>query len=278
MSLEGWVPAAVLKDEVEWRYLPGQRFTDPFFEDTLRRNPSAPVRRTTLAEAAEWVAAHPGLEPAGFIFHLSRCGSTLVAQMLASVEENRVMSEPAPLDQALGLGDPAMLRTIIGALGRANARETRLFVKLDCWHMHQYAVIRNAFPDTPAIFLYRDPLEVLVSQMRNPGMWTIGPPEIPRERHVAGLLAGILESAVVQADSLRLVNYTQLPESTFTLFGVEWSADEIARMHNAAAVDAKARQFEFSPDSAAKRALATESMRTAIAYARELYDRLEALR
>ena len=203
IDLEGWVPVAVDGDAVEWRHLPGQRFTEPFFEDTLRRHPPAPVRRITRAEAVEWAARHPGLAPTGFVFHLSRCGSTLVAQMLAAVEENRVTSEPPAADQALAAGDPGLVGAILSALARPNAGETRFFVKFDCWHIHHYALVRRVFPSVPAIFLYRDPLEVLVSQMRNPGMWTVGSGELPRERHVAGLLERILRAALGHAEGLR---------------------------------------------------------------------------
>jgi len=265
-------------DAVEWRHLPGQRFTEPFFEDTLRRHPPAPVRRITRAEAVEWAARHPGLAPTGFVFHLSRCGSTLVAQMLAAVEENRVTSEPPAADQALAAGDPGLVGAILSALARPNAGETRFFVKFDCWHIHHYALVRRVFPSVPAIFLYRDPLEVLVSQMRNPGMWTVGSGELPRERHVAGLLERILRAALGHADTLRLVNYTELPESVYTLFGVEWTDAQLAAMHAAAGADAKTPQMPFTPDSEEKRARATESMRTEIAAAREAYEALEVRR
>ena len=42
-----------------------------------------------MAEALEERAAsHPGVGPTGFIFHLSRAGSTLIAQMLAASGSN----------------------------------------------------------------------------------------------------------------------------------------------------------------------------------------------
>ena len=43
------------------------------------------------------------------------------------------------------------------------------FVKFDSWNTLDLALIRRAFPDVPWIFLYRDPVEVIVSHMRQRG-------------------------------------------------------------------------------------------------------------
>jgi hypothetical protein len=71
---------------------------------------------------------HPGLPPTGFIFHMSRCGSTLVSQMLASIPDNVVISEAGPIDAVVQaqatLPDldhdrhAEWLRGVIGALGQ----------------------------------------------------------------------------------------------------------------------------------------------------------------
>ena len=279
MTLVGWIPVSVSESAVEWRYLPGRRFTEPFFEDTLGRAPRGEPRRTTLEAAAEWVAGHQGLEPSGFVFHMSRCGSTLVSRMLAAVEENRVMSEPLPVDDAIKLGDPAALRTVVGALGQPAAGETRFFLKFDCWHIHDYELIRRVFPRTPAIFLYRQPIEVLVSQLCEPGLWTLPlTAVVAREQHVAALLEAILRSALKHADTVRLVNYTELPSAVHGLFGMVWTPAQVECMRRAALWDAKNPYFEFAADSEAKRAAATARAREAVVPLTELYKRLEAIR
>jgi hypothetical protein len=287
MNLSGWVPVSVCDapfarscglgevGAVEWRYLPDQRFTHPFFEDTIRRYSNAPAGRTTMDEAIEWASAHPGLEPAGLIFHMSRCGSTLVSQMLAAVAENRVLAEPVPVDDVIRLGDLAGLRAMISALGQPAAGETRLFIKFDCWHIHSYELIRRAWPETPAIFLYRDPLEVLVSQLRSPGIWAVSGAGVPRAEYVAGLLAGILRSALKHAGTLRLVEYIQLPELVCDLFGMSWSETQCARMRHAARFDAKSPRLEFTPDSAGKRSSAREDARAAASMLVPLYEQLQ---
>src|SRR5438874_313448 len=51
-----------------------------------------------IARLPEWLMAHQHLRPSGLIFHMSRCGSTLVSQMLAALPANIVVSEAPPID------------------------------------------------------------------------------------------------------------------------------------------------------------------------------------
>src|SRR2546430_2644461 len=130
--------------------------------------------------------ARPPVRPSGFIFHMSRCGSTLLTQMLAALAHNIVISEASPIDAVVRAPHvrPALsddqhalwLRWMIGALGQPRSgNERHYFIKLDCWHTLALPLFRRAFPDVPWGFLYRDPVEVLVSQLRMPG-----PQIIPR--------------------------------------------------------------------------------------------------
>ncbi len=244
----------------------------------MRRSPGAARAASGIEELVEWAAARPGLAPTGFIFHMSRCGSTLISQMLAAVDANRVMSEAPALDDVLRVSVES-LRAVMSALGQASCGERRLFVKWDCWQTHQMASIRRVFPATPAIFLYRDPVEVLVSQMRNPGMWTV-PKELDtegREVHIAQLLAGICRAALAQ--NAVLVNYSELPQVVYDgLFGVKWTAEEIAQMTAAAAFDAKTPSFEFAADGEEKRRAASPRVMGAAELVRPLYEELERRR
>ena len=88
-----WTPSGPL---VDWCHLGDLRFADPFFEQTIERAMAHPFnllfrRATSLAAMGE--PAQPELKPAGLIFHMSRCGSTLVSRMLAASPENMVLSE-----------------------------------------------------------------------------------------------------------------------------------------------------------------------------------------
>jgi len=167
----------------------------------------------------------------------------------------------------------------MSALGQPSDGERRLFVKWDCWQAHQMALIRRAFPGTPSIFLYREPVEVLVSQMRNPGMWTVpeGMGTQGREAHVADLLAGICRAALEQ--KVPVVNYSELPGVVFNgLFGVRWTEKEIAQMNVAATWDAKTPSFEFAADAEGKRREASARVLAAAELVRPLYEELERRR
>src|SRR5579885_3088625 len=89
----GWTPIHITcrleGAQVDWCHLGDVRFTEPFFEQTIAaalRHPARMLfRRQTPVAALEAFADEPAaLPPRGFIFHLSRCGSTLAAQMLAA--------------------------------------------------------------------------------------------------------------------------------------------------------------------------------------------------
>src|SRR5580658_10714552 len=76
-----------------WCFFDGIRPTDPFFQQTVNHALGDPARMLFLRETpvgllAELAREHPGIAPNGFIFHLSRCGSTLVTRMLASLPRN----------------------------------------------------------------------------------------------------------------------------------------------------------------------------------------------
>jgi len=64
--------------------------------DPIRRFP-VPLPRRRWKRWRNGLRKNPGLgRPAVFIFHMSRCGSTLVSQMLASVPRNLVVFGSAP--------------------------------------------------------------------------------------------------------------------------------------------------------------------------------------
>src|ERR1700692_3108813 len=59
---------------------------------------------------------------------------------------------------------------------RHSGAERHYFVKLDSWHALALPRFRRAFPNVTWLFLYRDPVEVMVSQIRQRGAQMV--PEI----------------------------------------------------------------------------------------------------
>lgn len=180
-----WLPVAVVAGAegpmVEWLHFAGAPLSQSFFQDSLQRAAALPFNRTmrclTPLSALDAIADAP--PPDGLIFHMSRCGSTLVAQMLAAIPGHIVVSEPPPLDTVIqlvgrGIVQPLAARAMIAALTRDRFGTTRRrFVKLDCWHMLAHPLLHALYADVPWIYLYRDPVEVLVSQARMPGIHAV---------------------------------------------------------------------------------------------------------
>ena len=154
-------------------------------------------------------------------------------------------------------------------------------------------LFRAAFPDTPWVFLYRDPVEVLASHERRPGRQTAPGALLGHAagsaaagiEHTAQVLARTCEAA---ADALSrggglLVDYRELPEALFARilphFGAAPDAAERAAMAAASRRDAKVPDTEFAPDSEAKRRQAGDAARAAAGrHLSGVHARLEALR
>ena len=107
------------------------------------------------------------MNPTGFVFHESRVGSTLVANSLTAMSAaNRVFSESNPINTALKTDIPQLLRDVVYLMGRTNkAEEQNLFFKVSSIGSKRISVFREAFRDTPWIFVYRDPLQTMMSHL-----------------------------------------------------------------------------------------------------------------
>jgi len=315
-DFSGWLPIRVWREAADWRvdwcWFGERRLTRPFFrddvDDALRLPFNQAFRRQTGIQALlQWQAVSPGLQPAALIFHASRCGSTLMAQMLAGLPGNIVLSEPPPLDNLLRAHflDAAAdgwqgrgVRALLSAYGQCRqGMETQLLVKLDAWNVFEAPLLATLYPETPKLFLYRDPLEIVVSQLRQPGM-----------HRVPGLLgASALDQRLPDAQAMtpleyscRMIgeifqgglelcrrhggialNYSELPGALWgrlaPLFGVA-DADR-APLQAVAAFDAKQPSMTFSADGQAKRDAAGEEVRQAVErWVGAPYRELEALR
>jgi hypothetical protein len=315
---DGWLPivASWHGDELyaDWAYFGERHLHAPFFAGDVSNcllNPfSRLVRCATLIETiAAWLETQPHLQPNGFIFHMSRCGSTSLSQMLAAPPSNIVVSEADPIDTVVQarLRRPDLsqdrqarwLTSIVGALGqKRRGHERAYFIKLDSWHSQELPLFRRAFPAVPWLFLYRHPIEVLVSHLRVPGAQMlpdgIGAKLYGLERsygpgyaedYYARVLAKIIEPVVQhyrQGGGL-LVNYRELPQALFATilphFGVACDEADRAAMTEAARYDAKTPGLAFASDSEAKQHRATEATHAAAArWLDDPYRRLEALR
>jgi len=244
----GWIPVRFYwRDDgpyIDWCYAGKHDFTEISFSrdiQTLLRLPFNQVFRhqTPITELREWQTIKPGIKPTAFIFHASRSGAGLVTQMLTSFKQNIVISEARLIDSILrshvkndsvtDANRVEWLRWVISALGQKRKEQQRnLFVKFDSWNTIYLPLILRAFPDVPWIFLYRDPVEILVSHLKQRGIHMVPgmiepsvfgfDDEVLRvapEDYCARVLGSIYQAALAQSDrpNCTLINHNQLPHA-----------------------------------------------------------------
>lgn len=239
-----WFPVMVQEDSISWRHLP-VRFTEPFFVDTLQQQ--ALSERKVCVTPVDWLARiEPALTPSAFIFHTSRCGSTLLTQLLAMLDNCIVLSEPPVIDAFLYCHSHALhddiiierLRQLILALGqRRDSKETHFFIKLDSWLIEYLPLFRKAFPETPCWFLYREPDAILASHHRKRGLQMVpgivmpmefnGEPSAPGDldHYCAQVLIRFFEHALKYENHLRCMHYRELPNIIWEKLGPEVNLD-----------------------------------------------------
>jgi gluconate kinase len=309
-DFSGWLPIRVYSHNttptVDWCWFGDEPLTDPFFEQTVGARMRRPFcllfrRQTSVEHLLELQQSRPGLSPGGFIFHVSRCGSTLLSQVLASSSRHRVLSEAPPIDEVLRV--PAnvtdahraeWLKGIIHSLGEPRGGAEKYFIKLDSWHLLHLSLIRHAFPDVPFVFLYRDPVEVMVSHQREPGrhmvpgmlrtdllrIWETRSMDLLeyQARVLSEFYGALLHHC--KSGQVRLVNYTELPEAAVAgipeYFGVEWQGEEKQSARSLLQFHAKHPKFPFENDSLEKQQAATDRIRElADHWLRPIYQQLE---
>ncbi len=278
---------------------------DPFMQETIARSDAAEEFVQVLPQDLGRVS--PGSAPAGLIFHVARCGSTLVSQLLKQQGGLVVYAEPPPVNEILRPPQAWPRHELIGALrslGNAFAEHARRPYVLKCtsWNTLYCDLIAEAFPDSPWVLCLREPVEVCVSLLQRPPGWLLGADEMSRrfaaiidpqaraesqEQLVARTYGAFCEAAArLDPRRGRLVDYETLPGAVWEQVVPAFSApvDDATRerMAQAATRPAKAPATDatrFTGDVAAKQAAATATLREAIdAFARPALAKLRAMR
>ena len=176
---------------VRWMDFGQTTLSEPFFNQTLRQlrrtEPPAPERMTDLSELLKSRAAVTPVRPAGIIFHVSRCGSTFLANGLKAAEDVIVLSEAAVfgvffLPQVFraspypeeGWDDArrTLLECVISLYAhRLGHRTQHVVIRCHAASMLQIRLVRSVWPDVPMVVLIRDPVEVMVSNLARPSAW-----------------------------------------------------------------------------------------------------------
>ena len=149
---------------VVWMNVEGIAFDQPFQAEDLYR-----AGQSRAWFVTDWSACRSGDETSarrldGLIFHVSRCGSTLARRMLGVVPDLMVHSEPAIVNQALVDSASTSIGGILSAYrDLARHRRQRALIKCTSWNLLHSDRILTSAGGAPALFIHRNPGEVLAS-------------------------------------------------------------------------------------------------------------------
>jgi ribosomal protein L16 Arg81 hydroxylase len=218
---ERWSPISVNlnSNKVKWVATEQLSLNEPFFHQSitkLKATPHAKVCTTRLSALARLDSEQ---DPDGLIFHMSRCGSTTVANALRASGAT-VLSEAQPINAlltALSGADTlseafekwkAKLRKAVSSYRWVKDHsEGRFVIKFSSWNILHLALIRQVWPEVPSIIVVRSPLEVAVSCLEGAPGWMHWKEE--RKGFVSGILSvseTALESMTQEEYCARMLN------------------------------------------------------------------------
>jgi hypothetical protein len=322
-SLRGWLPVdAVISDGrpgLLWMDLRDVELSEPLFQQTVERVRSrkAVEKFTEFDTLLQFEKIADSLPPDGFIFHSSRCGSTLVANACRSLTDSIVISEAAAIDKLAvrfitdapekgGVREilySVFLRGVVNALGQGcSRRKRRYFVKFACCSVFVLDRILRIWPHVPWLFVYRNPVETIVSNLANVPDWMLDPDSrvlakmlntspaeiemMSREELCARAIGSFYTVARQLAnDRSMLLNYDDLAEASLLriveFFDVSPSKEEVNAIKRAKLIYSKDASLNraFISDTEAKQSKATELIKQMSAnWAEEPYRLLELKR
>jgi hypothetical protein len=291
---------------VIWVEAAGEPLAEPFFAQTverlLARKPkiwSTPLRR--LIESGD-----PSLfrKPDGFVFHISRCGSTLVSNALRDPENSLVISEASPISELASISVPPLhpypeeswnkvresaLASLFNVFGQRSAGpHARLFIKFASWNTLALPLFRTIWPHVPCMIVVRDPLEVLVSNLSDPGSWAgfrrdpsrvarylgwsrADAVEMPIEEYGARVIGSFCTAAAKAAGgNCKIIDYDQLNAKNLLrvreFFGLPCEDSHVKNMDRLCGTYSKDPSFRraYRDDSQAKREAASQVLRDTV--------------
>ena len=316
-DLKSWLPVDAIiengRPAIEWMNVGDVQFNEPFFLETLARVDQSRKVVTDFDLLLQLEKISESLSPTGFIFHSSRCGSTLLANVCRAIHGSIVIAEAPVIDKIASRlftdAEPnspkellymLFLKGAVNALGqRRTGDERHYFVKFACTTTLQMSRIRRIWPRVPFVFLYRNPVEVIVSNLKAVPQWMkpdsntaaaaaivgVDVQELNRispEEFCARALGRFL--AVADANrtaQTRLIDYDQLNlemlMKAVEFFGITLTPVDISAIRRASRLYSKdsTRSRMFQPDGELKIASASPNiLEMAEKWALPSYERL----
>ena len=302
--VRNWLPIHLVlhpkRSSVTWLDFGNMPLAEPFFAQSVSRRKQDPLHRVRTTSVSALSVTGQSVAPSGFVFHISRCGSTMVANALRTVPGTIVISEAQPIGQVLAATNQELemdaesdwetrkgdlLQDLIRSLGQVQrGDEKSLIIKFSSWSILQLDFVRRLWPEVPVLVIVRDPLEVMVSCLQQPPGWmrlkqnplsakrTFGWSEetivaMARQEYCARALAMFLRAGGRNAGPLcRVIDYADLnADSIFEIAGFfGLSGIDLQSIRQSLSTYSKdpTGQKKFSGDRERKQSLATDVVRS----------------
>ena len=299
----GWLPVDITGGVpiVRWIKVGLAPLTDPFFAQTVsnRRGggSSVPECETDISILERGAADLPFVTPSGIICHMTRCGSTLLANAMRAAREATILSEASAIGRVIGwIGSPSrhwamvgskLIEPLIKIFAHYQGSDTRhIVIKCGNEGFHSLRTLRAAWPEVPVLVLIRDPIEVLVSNFQQPPRWFLDwydsptvtrfgtpPPEVlagGAAEYCAWTIGRFCSEALAVVDNgCRVLDYADLtPEvakRVGSYFNLSFSPEGERSFLEVFRYNVKYPNRVFEADSETKRLAATERIKTSAA-------------
>lgn len=314
-----WLPIQFIFNRanslVRWMDFGTKYLTEPFFHMTLEclrgSSTPAPEKVTSIDLFLEAANATPTIVPSAVIFHVSRCGSTLLTRVLKAGEPVVALSEAPVLDPFfepfpfgggpyLAATSTSARKAFLDGLIRIYAHwgaasDAKVLIKANFSGIFGMSRIRQVWPTVPFVILIRDPVEVIVSNLNEPVGWFIDRihscefgwtlkegQDMPPEEYLARFCGRLCQEALTHCDDkCYIIDYSMLGKqglSTIADFlGIDIGGvciEDILKKHARHPSNSKA----FEADTERKQRQATPLVRdSARKWADEPYSQLKAL-
>lgn len=201
LAAQGYLPTDVdtRTGEVALRRLSGRGFQEVWYADTVAAAGAGSERTVPFRSFTEQFADRRTDGHLCLIGHTSRCGSTLLANLLTLRPSTMVLKEPdfvtvpagkiaLAADEAEARTYAALLRALLDYSGTAAAAAGRhLTVKVTSWTVPVVLDVLGKRDDTTWLFVWRDPEDVVASNMARPSTWGRDTENGRAARHLAGV-------------------------------------------------------------------------------------------
>lgn len=292
--------------------LPLSLLKEPFFNSAVERHKNkvnVSKKLLPLDQYSKYLNDFEVSSPKGFIFHPSRAGSTLVSQMLVELDSSRVLGEPLIIDKYFlkthlhqeGIYNKEHLKNILLGFSINEKQEIPTFFKFSSLITHDVKRLVTIFPETPWVYIYRNPIEVIVSNLKRQspfvknikkrGLLTAyltnssleNLEEMSLELIMVKKLAENIKSilSIIPNENGLIINYKDIkPHFCSTVlphFGIEPTTQEIERISERSQYYSKTKnQKVFSEDSSQKQLEASDKIKAAVEEA-NLYELMKKL-